>query len=78
MNLRNITRRSTHKPPKVSKSENVEGMNNTDHPAVEPTSEEGRKILVDPSSLLSRVSFRRENFVLSRLPEDKRYDTIIW
>lgn len=78
-NLRKIAKTSTRKLlPKASK-ENVEGVNNVDHPVTEPLSEETRKVPGDssPSTLLDKVSFQRENFVLSRRPEDKRYDTII-
>lgn len=44
---------------------------------------ERKEFLVDDSSskaddLFNIVSFQRENFVQSRLPPEKQYDTILW
>nr|XP_017220565.1 PREDICTED: probable RNA methyltransferase At5g51130 isoform X3 [Daucus carota subsp. sativus] len=79
-NLRRIVRESTSKPPaKASRLKDAKAVEVSDHCVTEsPTEQKGKAGEgLSPCNLSERVSFRRENFVQSRISDDKRYHTIM-
>lgn len=73
--------RKTH--AKSSKLEVAENANGPEQSVTASSNEETKGISRDCSPSMKRdlgdiVSFRQENFVQSRHPREKQYDTILW
>lgn len=80
-NLRKIVRESTGKlPEKNSRMKVAKEIEVSDHCVAEsPTERKGENCEgLSPCNLSERVFFRRENFVQSRISDDKLYHTIMW
>lgn len=74
-------RESTGKlPAKDSRLKNAKAVEVSDHCVSEsPTERKGEDCEgLSPCNLSERVFFQRENFVQSRISDDKRYHTIMW
>ena len=84
-NLRKTVRLNStgNKPVKASKLQDKDHADDSGNSVSALSNVETKEILKEHSSseqidLLTIVSFRRENFVQSRHPPGKNYDTILW